>query len=99
MKSLCKHEQVQWVVVGDSAGTHAAYAVLEFPLSEPQMCGQSHDLPHRTLLIAPCFPPKAIIMASMRPSGSVLLASAARVHDRAGTIALPPNTAVWLLED
>jgi alpha-glucosidase len=35
----------------------------------------------------------------VRTAGSVLLASAARVHDRSGILALPPNTAAWLLED
>ncbi len=32
-------------------------------------------------------------------SGTVLLASTARVHHSAGSIALPPNSAVWLTED
>ena len=31
-------------------------------------------------------------------SGSVLLASTARVHHSAGSIALPPDSAVWLAE-
>ncbi|MCZ2819752.1 glycoside hydrolase family 13 protein [Modestobacter sp. VKM Ac-2977] len=35
----------------------------------------------------------------VRARGEVLLASTSRVHASAGSIALPPNTAVWLTED
>jgi alpha-glucosidase len=36
--------------------------------------------------------------ALVRCAGSVLLSSSTRVHSAGGTVALPPNSAVWLLE-
>jgi alpha-glucosidase len=35
----------------------------------------------------------------VRCRGTLLMASTAHVHHSAGSVALPPNAAVWLVED